>query len=210
MIRIWDTDIGAEIVSYPPFDDGCRRLALSMDGKLIASASANGTIRLWRPEVSPWNTDISFKVQSNAVRDLSSGPDGSKMLVCLEEEVQIWNISLRQELFSLHVSGIAAFSFDGKFIIVGDDTRTTIWDETSRRLQSSSQSDAQSMSSSEAKNLIRSCGPLAHRLWVPVRDPGVHLCQNSQSTIFSTSCRTIYRVVQCLVEMCLHQKTGGN
>lgn len=41
----WSTDTGAEIATYSALGEGSNRLALSMNGKTIASASPNGSKR---------------------------------------------------------------------------------------------------------------------------------------------------------------------
>lgn len=86
MTRIWSTETGWEIAAYPA-GKGCRRLALSTNGKKIAPASPNGTIRIWNPEVPPRDTDIRFEVAGADVRDLSFDPNGCKLLVCLDDEI---------------------------------------------------------------------------------------------------------------------------
>lgn len=167
MIRVWSTATGSEIVAYPPPEDGSRRLALRADGHTIASISTNGMTTVWNSEGAPVEGDISFKVDADSVSCLSLIPDGSMLLVCLQDEVQIWSLSTRTKVGSVACYGSldATFNSDGQFIIVGNSTRTTIWDATSREnVFDTAAETAQSMSFSEAKNVIQACGPSAHRM----------------------------------------------
>lgn len=168
MIRVWSTNTGTEIEAYSAPVEGSRRLAMSAAGTKIVSASPTGSIQIWKTEQPPWDTDIKFHVDENDVSCLSFSPDEQKLLICLEDEVQIWNWEARQKLGQVQSFGglDTSFSLDGRFIIVGSKLRTTVWDVTVRDLVfDNAATVAQTMSFSDAKNAILTCGPLAHRMW---------------------------------------------
>lgn len=168
IIRVWNTDAGKEIAVYPAPVDGCRRLALSADGTKIALSSERGMIRLWNAEKSPEDADISFVVDDKCANCLSFSLDGIRLLVGVQDEVQIWSLETKQKLG--HVPSLGrldtSFSTDGRFIIVGDSMRTTIWDASGRELVfDTTAACMQSLSLVEAKSVIRTCGPSALRMW---------------------------------------------
>lgn len=98
MIRVWSTNTGTEIEAYSAPVEGSRRLAMSAAGTKIVSASPTGSIQIWKTEQPPCDTDIKFHVDENDVSCLSFSPDEQKLLICLEDEVQIWNWEARQKL----------------------------------------------------------------------------------------------------------------
>lgn len=100
MIRVWDTTTGSTIVEYPTHADGCCCLALNSDGTKIASASPNGAILIWNSAVAPCASDITFTVDASIVSCLSLSPDGSKVLTCLADQVQVWELATKQKLGS--------------------------------------------------------------------------------------------------------------
>lgn len=51
IVRLWDATTGKPILQYTGHGDDVFALAWSPDGTLIASASADGTVRVWRPQV---------------------------------------------------------------------------------------------------------------------------------------------------------------
>lgn len=168
MIRLWNTDSGAQIVAYSAAVEGSHRLALSAFGTKIASSSPNGTVSIRNPEFPPSDADVSIQVGNGSAKRFSFSPDGSRLLVSLKDEVQIWHIETRQKCGQMPSSGCldTSFSVDGELIIIGNSKRTTIWDAAGTQIVfDTAVSEPQAMSLSEAKNAIRTCGPSAHRRW---------------------------------------------
>lgn len=93
------------------------------------------------------------------------------MLVCLGNEVLIWDLETCQNVGHVPVPGAldAAFSANGQRIVVGDSRRTTIWDAATRvkvfvSTEPPPETEPQTMSLSEAMMISRTCGPSALRL----------------------------------------------
>lgn len=143
-------------------------MALNREGTKIASSSTNGAISIWDAEIPPCETDILFSAADNNVKSLSFRPDSSELLVCLDQEVQIWNLEKRLKIGQVPNLGSlnTSFSCDGQFIIVGNTTRTTVWDARAIEMVFDTASETpQQLSFSEAKTAIQTCGPPAHRMW---------------------------------------------
>lgn len=189
MIRIWSTETGAQIASYEAPAEGSRCLALSADGTKLASSSANGTIRIWNAEMAPLDADISFTVSDTNVHCLSFSQDRKKLLICVEQEVQVWNLESRQMVGRLPSSSNldASFSRDGQFVIVGNPSRASIWDATSKEIVFDSVATApQKLSFQEAKDVIQSCGSTAHRMCPSsLKAPGAASRPGTVDTVFN-------------------------
>ncbi|UKZ85227.1 uncharacterized protein TrAFT101_001097 [Trichoderma asperellum] len=140
-IRIWDygsykTQVQSEIdlrqSQNTPHARRISRIALSEDGKWVASASADGLICLWDGisgvlQRSLWEhrQDIESLVFSHDSRKLISGSD--------DRTVRIWN--LEDDFQSRPLLGhrdwvrCAVLSRDGTFVASGSDDRTVrVWD----------------------------------------------------------------------------------
>lgn len=92
---VWNTTTGALRASYSS-QDVSRCIAISMDGKKIASTDANGSIRLWDSIQGPGESDPSWEANSE-VFDLAFCSDGSKLMTYSAGQpvrIQIWNTAL--------------------------------------------------------------------------------------------------------------------
>jgi WD40 repeat protein/serine/threonine protein kinase len=52
-IRLWDIEVGQELLSLNTSHDGARLLAVSPDGRTLISRHASGQVRLWRSQAPP-------------------------------------------------------------------------------------------------------------------------------------------------------------
>ena len=140
--KIWDANSGQELftlrghdhapVSIPPFD-GVIQVAFSPDGKLLATAGGDGTVKFW--DVS---TGLELRTleahPENIVIDLTFSPDGVYLLTGgWEGHAKLWEVATGQVQHTLtgHSSGVhgVAFSSDGKRLITGSEDGTVIvWD----------------------------------------------------------------------------------
>lgn len=133
----------------------------------IASASVLDD-SIWKSGVSPCDKDVKFEENDTDVRSSCFSPDCSRILVCLKDEVQIWSFETKQKMGHVPSSGCrdTSFSTDGRYIIVGDSKRTSIWDAASTEIVfDSAKASQQTMSFSAARKTIKTCGPSAHRMW---------------------------------------------
>ena len=104
-------------------------VSFSPDSKIIASGSADNTVKLWN--VSTGKEITTLKGHSAIVFDVSFSPDG-KTIASASDTVKLWDISTGKEIktFKGHPSVVSSVSFsaDGKTIASASDKTVKLWD----------------------------------------------------------------------------------
>lgn len=141
-IRIWDRETGKQLRSWQHPDDrvisaAARRngrtfpllASLSRDGKLLASAVANGRhIRIWDVETGKERLTVPALV--NPINSVALAPDGKSVAVnCNDSIIRLYdlengkelktigNVDARERVYGSY--GSMSFSPDGKLLLVG-------------------------------------------------------------------------------------------
>jgi WD40 repeat protein len=159
-VRVWDMSAFAPGAPEPCFilrghAGSVLRIAFSPDGKRLASASLDTTVKIWefttsggRPEASthptkvltPW---LNLAGHKKRVTDLAFSPHGGQWLASasFDQSVKLWDVATGDELFSFRAEfpagpGRAAVSFspDGRHLACGGVDKTVkLWDIKSGR-----------------------------------------------------------------------------
>ena len=93
-------------------------VAFSPDGKRLASASDDGTVKVW--DVETGQETLTFKGHTGVVKSVAFSPDGKRLASASEDRtVKVWDAGTGQETPHPHgarrpVSLSVAFSPDGK------------------------------------------------------------------------------------------------
>jgi RNA polymerase sigma factor (sigma-70 family) len=90
-VFVWDVATGQRLAVLPeglPLGAGC--VAFSPDGRSLATASADGVIRLW--EVAGWGVRAEFRGHRDRVSALAFAPDGRLLSGSIDTTVLAWDV----------------------------------------------------------------------------------------------------------------------
>jgi WD40 repeat protein/tRNA A-37 threonylcarbamoyl transferase component Bud32 len=135
-MRLWDLESGRQIDSReaPAATFGNSQLAFSSDGRLLAAACDDGTVRVWRGD--SWETAWTLRGHTASVHQVAFTPDGSRLAsASMDKTIRLWDVANGQEVFTLrgHNATVLciAFTRDGNKLISGSvDSTVRIWDAT--------------------------------------------------------------------------------
>ena len=131
-IKIWDLRTGEELMTLRGHESRMQALAISADGKRIASCGDDRMIKLYDAQSG---TDVTtLRGHRGSVLTIAFSPDGKKLVSgSFDETVKLWDAVTGAEVYTLegHRDSLAsvAFSPDGKRIVSGSCDKTIkLWD----------------------------------------------------------------------------------
>jgi WD40 repeat protein/tetratricopeptide (TPR) repeat protein len=135
-VEIWDPRTGKTITVLREHNDRVKGIAWSSDGTRLASASKDGTVKVWDP--AQRTEPFSFAPDSGcSVRAISFSPDGRRLASAgyREDTVKISDAATGHDLLILrghaNVVSHVAWSIDGTRLASGDAKGILkIWDAT--------------------------------------------------------------------------------
>jgi WD40 repeat protein len=90
-VYVWDVATGRSVATLTAGPrPGATAAAFSPDGRTLATASADGTVRLW--EVATWRVRAEFRGHRDRVTALAFGPDGRLFTGGLDTVVLGWDV----------------------------------------------------------------------------------------------------------------------
>jgi WD40 repeat protein/tRNA A-37 threonylcarbamoyl transferase component Bud32 len=139
-IQVWDTATGREAMPPLPHKglSTYAALSLSPDGKLLASLSLEGTVRLWDSDSG--RLALSELRHSSAANQMAFAPAGGLLAVgCLDGTAYLWDLAgpepacvqLKQ---SRKVYGVSFSPDSRRLLTASSDGTVRVWDVTSSGL----------------------------------------------------------------------------
>jgi WD40 repeat protein len=131
-IRLWTWPDGREIRRFVGHRNGILCMALSPDGKRLASAGIGGIVRIW--DVATGQQVISFSAGHHRVLTIAFAPDGRTLASAgFDHLIHLWDLKTEKEFrtFAGHSRDVHTILFtpDGKNLISGGGDHTVrLWD----------------------------------------------------------------------------------
>jgi WD40 repeat protein len=182
-VRQWTVADGKLLRSFEGHKDAIYALALSPDGKTLATGSYDQKIKLWSLATGQEIKNLSG--HNGCVYQLAFRPDGKILAsASADRTVKLWNVASgeRRETFSQSLKEVRtlAFSPDGKRLYAGGaDSRIRVWEisetaaeTTNPLLQSKFAHEGAILSlvfSRDGKTLISSAEDRTVKVWEPVQ-----------------------------------------
>jgi WD40 repeat protein len=90
-VKVWDAATGQETLTFKASrGDLAARLALSPDGRRIASGSSHGTVKVW--DAATGQEMLALKGHENSVTTVAFSPDGRRIVSGSEDNtVKVWD-----------------------------------------------------------------------------------------------------------------------
>ncbi|KAG2346304.1 WD40 repeat-like protein [Suillus weaverae] len=144
-LRLWDLESGAQIGGkWQDEEDeaAVRTMALSPNGKTLASGSQDGTVRLW--DVETGKVVVKWKGHTEFVESVCWSPNGERVVSgsCPDGTARVWDVESEEPVEGLnpiktghiHVYAVS-YSPEATMIATGGFNGIEIWDaKTGKRL----------------------------------------------------------------------------
>ncbi|AUT03129.1 hypothetical protein CLI64_23465 [Nostoc sp. CENA543] len=171
-IFLWDVSGSGELGRLYGHSSTVRTIAISPDGKLMASGDDHGDLKIWNWQTRQEIDQINIRLP---VRTLAFSPD-SKTFVSGGDDcsVKLWDSYTRKEITTLaqHLESIntVIFSPDGQIIASGsDDCTIKLWDVYRRKeisvLKGHKEAVTSVSFSSDGRTLVSGSKDKTIRLW---------------------------------------------
>ncbi|MBW4627967.1 MAG: WD40 repeat domain-containing protein [Brasilonema octagenarum HA4186-MV1] len=130
-IKLWDVTTGKQKITLNGHSNEVYSVSFSRDGKTLASASFDQTIKLWNVATDKQTT---LTGHSDKVKSIAFSPDGKTLAsASFDKTIKLWDVGTGQEKTTLighsDVVYSVAFSSDGKTLASASADNTVIlWD----------------------------------------------------------------------------------
>ena len=133
-IFVWNVDTGELLMTLIGHDEfeSINSIVFSPDGKIIASASDDKTVRLWNS-----HTGLLFQTLKHTahVRDVVFSADGKTLISAGADGIRIWNSNTAELINFIEIPAVSVvFSPDGRTFVSGSSDGIRVWDVDTKEL----------------------------------------------------------------------------
>jgi WD40 repeat protein/transcriptional regulator with XRE-family HTH domain len=175
-VLLWDLAAGRMITSINTYGTDVVEVALSADGRILATVDPSGLVRLWKVATG---RQIGRAIPVGTLSGLTFSPDGSLLAMAGGDgTVLLWDVATRQQIgLSMDAStarGVNAVAFtpDGSLLATaGGDGTVRLWDVATQQqvgpsIEASNAGGVNALTFSPDATLLTTLGPdHAVRLW---------------------------------------------
>jgi WD40 repeat protein len=190
---LWDLSWQSKVAVFKGHNNQLSALALSADGKQLATSDFAGVVKLWN--ASTGEDKLTLKKQPRRPNSLSFSPDGGRLAMAdASQRVTLWDTHTGRELPSIVSGEVAltgvAFLPDGQRLLTAAQSGSLqIWDiHTRKKLRTLNGHSGyiQSMAFSEASNTLATGGyDRTVRLWSVETGQELRIIKGHSSAVHS-------------------------
>ena len=128
-LKQWDLASGQLVQTFEGHDKAVRSVAISPDGRTLASGSTDETIKLW--DLASGSLKTTLEGHKDGILSLAISPDGQTLASSsTDHTLKLWDLPSQQLTKTLENSSIVVLAFDPTqqtLISGGQDQRIQVW-----------------------------------------------------------------------------------
>jgi WD40 repeat protein len=105
-VSLWDFGGSGEALQFEGIHPGIQNVALSSDGKMVATVNINGTVKVW--DVASRREIISMEGRGLPMCAVTFSPDGRRVITGSVDEIKVWDVRTGREVANIREDPVGA------------------------------------------------------------------------------------------------------